>query len=155
MTGNAQLSGAFGGSWVRMVVGAARALPLRPPAHGGHCLGDEALGRTQIFTSCSENLRCLCRNNAQRTSRNREAACSFTLTWWCPWGAIEKGRRHRDPTQGALTAEAGDLPASRREQAELHQLLKLPTTRQSPVRYKRGYNHGCAMWEMGIEAQTI
>ena len=70
-------------------------------------------------------------------------------------GAVGKGRCHTDPHEGALMAEAGDPPARRREQVELHQLLRLPATRQSQILGNQGHDRDCATWEMGIEAHTV
>lgn len=70
-------------------------------------------------------------------------------------GAVGKGWRHTDPHEGALMAEAGDPPARRREQIGLHQMLRLPATRQNQILGNQGHDRDCAPWGTGIEAHTV
>lgn len=68
-------------------------------------------------------------------------------------GSCREGPVSHGP-HSALMAEASDLPAKRREQAELQQLMKLPATRRRQVQCSCGHDPGCPGWEMGIEART-
>lgn len=122
--------------------------------HSWHCHRGQALGRTQMFVSYSENpcsifVETIHREH-QGTGRPHLAASASCciVPGSCREGPVSHGPR------SALMAEASDLPAKRREQAELQQLMKLPTTRQSQARYSCGHDRGCPAWEMGVEVRT-
>lgn len=105
-----------------------------------------------LFREC---LSCLQSNSGQGTSRGGR-----------PWrlgsrphralspGAVGRARVTQTPL-GTLTAEAGEPPARRREQVELHQWLKSPTTTPGRVPCNRRLGHDCATREAGIRAQAV
>lgn len=69
-------------------------------------------------------------------------------------GAVGRARVTQTPL-GTLTVEAGEPPARRREQVELHQWLKSPTTTPGHVLCNRRLGRDCATREAGIRAQAV